>query len=196
MDDEQLLKSIAQQYANYYSFSNSTNEQAKNIDDTIEYMLARIDEFGAFIETIKKDTDKTENKLIPLLYEKTQQVQQLFPLIDKLQELVDDINKNITTVEDRLNNAEKHVGTLVGKSNPFKWVLSHLQKDDDVLQQIKNTNSAAMANANKQHNQPQIEVHNTTEFFKQLRQDMQQVYQDTESTTPNITATTTTTTQQ
>ncbi|KAF2078677.1 hypothetical protein CYY_000048 [Polysphondylium violaceum] len=193
IETDDLLRSVAKGYSNYFAFSNSTNEQAKNIDDTMEYMLARIDEFGAFIETIKSDTDKTEKKLIPLLYEKSQQVQQLFPLIDNLTGLMADINKNISILEDRVNQADKHVSNLTGTSNPFKWVLSHLQKEDDVLQQIKN--AQALENNSNQPKFTPLKSHNTTEFFKNLRDEMQKVYSNTEkdsSTTNTTTATTTT----
>ncbi|KAN0030553.1 hypothetical protein ACTA71_009193 [Dictyostelium dimigraforme] len=169
-DNDLLVKSIAGGYSNYLGFSQSTNDQAKNIDDTIEYMLARLDEFGAFVETIKTDTDKTDSKLIPLLFEKTKEVQQLFPIIDKLTELSSDINKNISILEDRLNQADKHVSNLTGKSNPLKWVLSHIQKEEDILQQIKNSQES---NNNPQLKFEPLKIHNTTEFFKQVRSQAQ-----------------------
>ncbi|KAN0016383.1 hypothetical protein ACTFIU_006350 [Dictyostelium citrinum] len=177
-DNDLLVKSIAEGYSNYLGFSQSTNDQAKNIDDTIEYMLARLDEFGAFVETIKTDTDKTDSKLIPLLFEKTKEVQQLFPIIDKLTELSSDISKNISILEDRLNQADKHVSNLTGKSNPLKWVLSHIQKEEDILQQIKNSQES---NNNPQLKFEPLKIHNTTEFFKQVRSQAQP------STTSNIT---------
>ncbi|KAM9985375.1 hypothetical protein ACTFIZ_008902 [Dictyostelium cf. discoideum] len=170
-DNDLLVKSIAEGYSNYLSFSQSTNDQAKNIDDTIEYMLARLDEFGAFVETIKTDTDKTDSKLIPLLFEKTKEVQQLFPIIDKLTELSSDINKNISILEDRLNQADRHVSNLTGKSNPLKWVLSHIQKEEDILQQIKNSQESN--NNNPQLKFEPLKIHNTTEFFKQVRSQAQ-----------------------
>ncbi|KAK5583965.1 hypothetical protein RB653_005571 [Dictyostelium firmibasis] len=169
-DNDLLVKSIAEGYSHYLGFSQSTNDQAKNIDDTIEYMLARLDEFGAFVETIKTDTDKTDSKLIPLLFEKTKEVQQLFPIIDKLTELSSDINKNISTLEDRLNQADKHVSNLTGKSNPLKWVLSHIQKEEDILQQIKNSQDS---NNNTQLKFEPLKIHNTAEFFKQVRSQAQ-----------------------
>ncbi|KYQ90690.1 hypothetical protein DLAC_09325 [Tieghemostelium lacteum] len=169
LDNQELLKGISQQYANYLSFSNSTNEQARNIDEITEYMLARIDEFGAFLETIKTDTDKTEKKLIPLLLEKSYQVQQLFPLIDKLQLLTIDISKNLNTLENRLNQADKHVSQLQGPSNPFKWVLSRVgsKEDDNIIQQLRNQPPPVKFEP--------INIHNTSEFFKHLRNEMQQV---------------------
>jgi len=194
IETEDLLRSISKGYSNYFSFSNSTNEQAKNIDATMEYMLARIDEFGAFIETIKSDTDKTEKKLIPILYEKSQQVQQLFPLIDNLTGLMGDINKNIAVLEDRVNQADKHVSTLTGTSNPFKWVLSHLQKEDDVLQQIKN--AQALENNTNQPKFAPLKLHNTTEFFKNLREEMQKVYSNTEKDNNTTSPTTTSNTDE
>ncbi|KAM9956342.1 hypothetical protein ACTFIR_003055 [Dictyostelium discoideum] len=189
-DNDLLVKSIAEGYSNYLGFSQSTNDQAKNIDDTIEYMLARLDEFGAFVETIKTDTDKTDSKLIPLLFEKTKEVQQLFPIIDKLTELSSDINKNISILEDRLNQADRHVSNLTGKSNPLKWVLSHIQKEEDILQQIKNSQESN--NNNNNNNNPQLKfeplkIHNTTEFFKQVRSQAQPSSTNTTTTTSNIT---------
>ncbi|EFA81854.1 hypothetical protein PPL_05086 [Heterostelium album PN500] len=173
-EDQDLVQSIANQYANYLSFSNSTNEQAANVDGTIDYMLARIDEFGAFVETIKSDTDRTDKVLIPALLEKTTQVQQLFPLIDKLHILCQDITKNLNEIDDRLNQAEKHLSNQVGStSNPLKWVLSNLQKDDELLQQLMN---------NTKNTAPKFEplkIHNTTEFFKQLRNDINVEHQQT-----------------
>ncbi|GAM27566.1 hypothetical protein SAMD00019534_107420 [Acytostelium subglobosum LB1] len=169
MDDE-ILQSITQQYSNYLSFSNSTNEQAANVDSTIEYMLARIDEFGAFIDTIKTDTDKTEKTLIPQLLYRSQQAQQLFPLIDRLHILCQDITVSLNQMDERLNQAEKHLSNQVGStSNPLKWVLSNLQKDDDILQQLKATKPAPPPTFEP------IKIHNTTEFFKQLRGEMQKV---------------------
>ncbi|EAL67180.1 hypothetical protein DDB_G0280403 [Dictyostelium discoideum AX4] len=188
-DNDLLVKSIAEGYSNYLGFSQSTNDQAKNIDDTIEYMLARLDEFGAFVETIKTDTDKTDSKLIPLLFEKTKEVQQFFPIIDKLTELSSDINKNISILEDRLNQADRHVSNLTGKSNPLKWVLSHIQKEEDILQQIKNSQESNNNNNNPQLRFEPLKIHNTTEFFKQVRSQAQpsSTNATTTTTTSNIT---------
>ncbi|KAM9992934.1 hypothetical protein ACTFIY_010378 [Dictyostelium cf. discoideum] len=190
-DNDLLVKSIAEGYSNYLGFSQSTNDQAKNIDDTIEYMLARLDEFGAFVETIKTDTDKTDSKLIPLLFEKTKEVQQLFPIIDKLTELSSDINKNISILEDRLNQADRHLSNLTGKSNPLKWVLSHIQKEEDILQQIKNSQESNNNNNNPQLKFEPLKIHNTAEFFKQVRS---QAQPSTTNNNNNNNATTTTTT--
>jgi len=120
------LQEFCYEYAKYLDFPDLTKKQFQNLEDTVESMLARLDEFGAFVDTITADTTKA-SRSFPLLQEKCSQISRLFPVVDAIQSAVDRVKGTIDLLEERASSAEKQLGSLgpisIGfEGTPLKWL--------------------------------------------------------------------------
>jgi len=117
------LKELCDDYAKYLEFPDLTKKQFQTLEDTVENMLARLDEFGAFVDTITADTTKA-SRAFPVLEEKCAQISKMFPVIDAIQGAVDKVKATVDALEERTAVAEKQVGALnIGfDATPLKWL--------------------------------------------------------------------------
>jgi len=93
----------------------------------VENMLARIDEFGAFVDTVTADTNRSARSFA-LLQEKCTELTKMFPVIDAIQGVVDKVKNTVDILEERTSYAEKQMGTLnIGfDTQAFKWLANKM----------------------------------------------------------------------
>jgi len=124
---DSTLQDFCDDYAKYLEFPDLTKKQFQNLEDTVESMLARLDEFGAFVDTITADTTKA-SRSFPLIQEKCSQISKLFSVVDAIQSGVNEVKNTVDVLEERASSAEKQLGSLLGPINigfegtPLKWL--------------------------------------------------------------------------
>jgi len=105
------LKEFCDEYSKYLEFPSLTKKQFQNLEDTVESMLARLDEYAAFVETVSADTAKAL-KGFPVLQEKSAQITKVFPVVDTLEKLIEHIKGTVGVLEERAVQAERQIASL------------------------------------------------------------------------------------
>eukprot|EP00026_Physarum_polycephalum_P015217 Phypoly_transcript_15848.p1 GENE.Phypoly_transcript_15848~~Phypoly_transcript_15848.p1 ORF type:complete len:227 (-),score=61.31 Phypoly_transcript_15848:126-806(-) len=115
------LKVMCDEYGKYLDFPELTKSNIQSIEDTVENMLAKLDEFAAFVEVVRQDSAKSL-KLFPLLKERCQQIEKNFPAIDALEQMIKVVKGNLDTLDERANSADKLLTALNAEhSQALKW---------------------------------------------------------------------------
>ncbi|XP_033626623.1 biogenesis of lysosome-related organelles complex 1 subunit 4-like [Asterias rubens] len=107
---EDILEETARDFAGYVLVDPQREKQ--QLDDKIEAMLTRLDEFCAVVDMIRTDSSLSLNRSLPGIHEKAQEIKQIFTKIDQLEEFVSVVRTNVTAMEEQVNEVEKEQGTL------------------------------------------------------------------------------------
>lgn len=85
--------------------------ESKVIEETIEDMLVRLDEFSHLADSIRNDSSQSLIEIIPQLYERSQELPTIFRKIDQLEAFVNAVKKNVDEMEESVSTAERELGS-------------------------------------------------------------------------------------
>ena len=106
MDDLELLGKACEEYAQYLLFpqlwTDGGSQYVVQREAAIEKILARLDEFAAFAQTVKLESAKSRT-LLPALVENAKKLQYVYDLIDALVAFVARMSQNVSLLEERTN---------------------------------------------------------------------------------------------
>jgi len=103
------LAKCAAEFAQYCQVD--VRNESKAIEDTIEDMLVRLDEFSHLADTIRNDSSQSLIEIIPQLYARSQELPTIFRRIDQLEAFVNAVKKNVDEVEESVITAERELGS-------------------------------------------------------------------------------------
>ncbi|XP_043566202.1 breast carcinoma-amplified sequence 4-like [Chiloscyllium plagiosum] len=86
--------------------------EAKKLDESIEEMLIRLDEFCAMLEMIRSDSSQILDENVPKLKAKALEMKKVYAKIDKMETFVKMVGQNAATLEQQVIQAEKDCGNL------------------------------------------------------------------------------------
>eukprot|EP00727_Mastigamoeba_balamuthi_P000996 m51a1_g10894 hypothetical protein (173) ;mRNA; r:18967-19568 len=110
------LSRACAEYAPALDASALCEAQFSAVARTAERSLTRLDEFGSFSETVRAETTKTSQELLPAIVANAQRLRETFAVIDALAETVAAYTKTVATLEERAASAEKSFSNLDLKS--------------------------------------------------------------------------------
>ncbi|XP_071503793.1 biogenesis of lysosome-related organelles complex 1 subunit 4-like [Diadema antillarum] len=87
-------------------------KESKRLEEEIEEMLTKLEEFRAVVDMVRTDTSLALNRSLPEIYSKAMEMDSIFKKIDQLEEFVAVVRKNVMAYENLVNTAEKDLGTL------------------------------------------------------------------------------------
>ncbi|XP_020615100.1 biogenesis of lysosome-related organelles complex 1 subunit 4-like [Orbicella faveolata] len=109
-DEEELdLAKCAAEFAQYCQVD--VRKESKSIEDIIEDMLVRLDEFSHLADTIRNDSSQSLMEIIPQLHARSQELPTLFRKIDQLEAFMSAVKKNVDEVEESVATAERELGS-------------------------------------------------------------------------------------
>ncbi|XP_060692300.1 breast carcinoma-amplified sequence 4-like [Hemiscyllium ocellatum] len=86
--------------------------EAKKLDESIEEMLIRLDEFCAMLEMIRSDSSQILDENVPKLKAMALEMKKEYAKIDKMETFVKMVGQNAATLEQQVIQAEKDYGNL------------------------------------------------------------------------------------
>ncbi|XP_069739739.1 biogenesis of lysosome-related organelles complex 1 subunit 4-like [Narcine bancroftii] len=86
--------------------------EAKELDESIEEMLIRLDEFCGMLDMIRNDSSQILDGNIPKVKGKVQEMKEVFAKIDKMEIFVKMVKQSAATLEEQVVQAEKDYGNL------------------------------------------------------------------------------------
>lgn len=86
--------------------SRTSKVKIREIEETIQVILARLDELGTLIQSVRTSTQSAESDIIPRLTQLAANIELLFNRIDHFQEYLDATEANIASMESTLAAAE------------------------------------------------------------------------------------------
>lgn len=103
------LDFCAQDFASYMKVDVSS--QVKTYEDIIEDMLVRLDEFCQTADMIRSESGMFMTDLLPRIVAQSKDLPAMFEKIDQLERFVVVVQKNVDQLEEKVNKAEKDLGT-------------------------------------------------------------------------------------
>lgn len=103
------LAKCAAEFAQYCQVD--VRNESKGIEDTIEDMLVRLDEFSHLADTIRNDSSQSLMEVMPMLHSRSQELPTIFRKINQLEAFVNAVKKNVDHVEESVITAEKELGS-------------------------------------------------------------------------------------
>ncbi|XP_038659072.1 breast carcinoma-amplified sequence 4-like [Scyliorhinus canicula] len=86
--------------------------EAKELDESIEEMFIRLDEFCAMLDMIRNDSSQILNENVPKMKIKALEMKKVYTKIDKMESFVKMVGLNAATLEQQVIQAEKDCGNL------------------------------------------------------------------------------------
>ncbi|XP_041466139.1 biogenesis of lysosome-related organelles complex 1 subunit 4-like [Lytechinus variegatus] len=117
---EECVRPAASEYASYFEIEQK--KQSQQLEEEIEEMLTKLDEFCAVVDMVRTDSSLALNRSLPEIQTKAKNLEKIFTRIDQLEEFVSIVRKNVDAYEELVNMAEKDLGTL----NSIKSLFSSL----------------------------------------------------------------------
>jgi len=104
--NETALEKITQEYSKAYLDNDDLSlKHITTIDNNVETMLTKLDEFGALIDTVQSDVSKASQAL-GVLYDQSKQIESLFSVIDKLEVFVQQVKQSVDNMDEQITNVE------------------------------------------------------------------------------------------
>ncbi|XP_064023717.1 breast carcinoma-amplified sequence 4 isoform X2 [Pogoniulus pusillus] len=88
-------------------------EEVKALEETIEELLRRLDEFCGITDAIRSDTSEILDETIPLIKGKVMDMNHVYAKVDKLEAFVKMVAHHISFLEAQVLEAEKSQGTFL-----------------------------------------------------------------------------------
>ncbi|XP_041060908.1 biogenesis of lysosome-related organelles complex 1 subunit 4-like [Carcharodon carcharias] len=88
--------------------------EAKELDESIEEMLIRLDEFCAMLDMIRNDSSQILDENVPKIKIKALEMKKVYAKIDKMETFVKMVGQNAAILEQQVIQAEKDCGNLPG----------------------------------------------------------------------------------
>ncbi|XP_063153123.1 breast carcinoma-amplified sequence 4 [Candoia aspera] len=82
-------------------------EEMKEVEECIEEMLIRLDEFCGMTDMIRSDTSKLLEEMIPLIKAKVSEMNNVYTKVDKLEAFVKMAGHHVAFLEEQVLQAEK-----------------------------------------------------------------------------------------
>ncbi|XP_067904279.1 biogenesis of lysosome-related organelles complex 1 subunit 4-like isoform X2 [Heterodontus francisci] len=86
--------------------------EAKELDESIEEMLIRLDEFCGMLDMIRNDSSQILDENVPKIKVKALEMKKVYAKIDKMETFVKMVGQNAATLEQQVIQAEKDCGNL------------------------------------------------------------------------------------
>lgn len=110
--DEEIEVDLAKCVAEFAQYCQvDVRNESKAIEDTIEDMLVRLDEFSHLADTIRNDSSQSLIEIMPQLHLRSQELPTIFRKIDQLEAFVNAVKKNVDQVEESVATAERELGS-------------------------------------------------------------------------------------
>ncbi|XP_050763554.1 breast carcinoma-amplified sequence 4 [Gymnogyps californianus] len=88
-------------------------EEVKEMEETIEELLKRLDEFCGITDAIRSDTSEILDETIPLIKDKVMEMNHIYAKVDKLEAFVKMVAHHVSFLEEQVLEAEKSHGTFL-----------------------------------------------------------------------------------
>ncbi|XP_068272153.1 breast carcinoma-amplified sequence 4 isoform X2 [Nyctibius grandis] len=88
-------------------------EEVKEVEETIEELLRRLEEFCGITEAIRSDTSQILDETIPLIKDKMMEMNHIYAKVDKLEAFVKMVAHHVSFLEEQVLEAEKSHGTFL-----------------------------------------------------------------------------------
>ncbi|XP_074699217.1 breast carcinoma-amplified sequence 4 [Strix aluco] len=88
-------------------------EEVKEMEETIEDLLGRLDEFCGITDAIRSDTSEILDETIPLIKDKVMEMNHIYAKVDKLEAFVKMVAHHVSFLEEQVLEAEKSHGTFL-----------------------------------------------------------------------------------
>ncbi|XP_024938575.1 biogenesis of lysosome-related organelles complex 1 subunit 4 isoform X2 [Cephus cinctus] len=121
-----MIEELAKDYAAYAKVD--LTDQMKNVHDSIEDMMTRLEEFESIIGMVQTEGAECMSGHIPRLLSIRPELRNLGKRIDALNFFVARANADLTALETAVDNAEAELGgpeTIFGMLNPLSLFVSH-----------------------------------------------------------------------
>eukprot|EP01100_Stratorugosa_tubuloviscum_P012018 TRINITY_DN551_c3_g2_i3.p1 TRINITY_DN551_c3_g2~~TRINITY_DN551_c3_g2_i3.p1 ORF type:complete len:179 (+),score=78.80 TRINITY_DN551_c3_g2_i3:41-538(+) len=106
------LKFLTQDYAACLLQTSHLTKREQKLKDSTEQLLLRLDELGHLVETVKAETTKTHEALIPALISNTNQLKLTMELIDQLEVFTIKMIDAVCSLEQRVELADSSYSAL------------------------------------------------------------------------------------
>ncbi|MEE6506633.1 hypothetical protein FKM82_007771 [Ascaphus truei] len=93
-----------QQYAQL--FTANTRPEVEDLENSIEEMMVRLDEFCGMIDMIRKETSEILEEKIPAMKFRVEEMNRIYSKIDKLEGFVKMVGHHVTFLEKEVTQAE------------------------------------------------------------------------------------------
>ncbi|XP_073165519.1 breast carcinoma-amplified sequence 4 isoform X2 [Lepidochelys kempii] len=87
-------------------------EEVKEVEETIEEMLIRLDEFCGMTDVIRSDTSQILDETIPLIKAKVVEMNNIYAKVDKLEAFVKMVGRHVSFLEEQVLQAEGNHNTV------------------------------------------------------------------------------------
>ncbi|KAM6052929.1 breast carcinoma-amplified sequence 4 [Theristicus caerulescens] len=88
-------------------------EEVQELEETVEELLRRLDEFRGITEAIRSDTSQILDETIPLIKDKVMEMNHIYAKVDKLEAFVKMVAQHVSFLEEQVLEAEKSHGTFL-----------------------------------------------------------------------------------
>ncbi|XP_075294656.1 breast carcinoma-amplified sequence 4 isoform X3 [Opisthocomus hoazin] len=88
-------------------------EEVKEVEETIDELLGRLDEFCGITDAIRSDTSEILDETIPLIKDKVVEMNHVYAKVDKLEAFVKMVAHHVSFLEEQVLEAEKSHGTFL-----------------------------------------------------------------------------------
>lgn len=109
---EDNVGELADDYSQYLKID--TDVECGKFFASVEEMLAKLEEFGQLVETIRTDMVICHKDALPLVQTKCKEMEVVFDKIDRLEKFVLLVKDNISIMESELGKAEDQMGSFSG----------------------------------------------------------------------------------
>ncbi|XP_054429347.1 breast carcinoma-amplified sequence 4 isoform X1 [Pteronotus mesoamericanus] len=96
--------------------------EAKEVEETIEGLLLRLEEFCALTDMIRSDTSQILEEDIPLLKAKVTEMRGIYTKVDQLEAFVKMVRHHVSFLEDHVLQAERDHGAFSQALRGWKWL--------------------------------------------------------------------------
>ncbi|XP_070575387.1 biogenesis of lysosome-related organelles complex 1 subunit 4-like [Ptychodera flava] len=153
---EQIVTQTAEDYATYFKFN--VAKEKVGLEDSIEEMLMRLEEFISLVDMIRAESSLSLNRTIPEIYTKSLEMKRIFEKIDQLEVFVARVRQDVSVLEEQVNTAEDELE--LGSLSSIKKAFSSLPIP---FKQTKKAPSKPKAEV-KKYKPP--EIFRSEDFFK------------------------------
>ncbi|XP_077982575.1 biogenesis of lysosome-related organelles complex 1 subunit 4-like [Glandiceps talaboti] len=121
-DLDEMLAQTAEQYATYFKVN--VKKEKTVLEDSIEDMLMRLEEFISLVDMIRTESSQSLNRTIPEIYTKSLDMKRIFSKIDQLETFVGRVQQDVGILEEQVNTAEDELE--LGSLSSIKKAFSSL----------------------------------------------------------------------
>ncbi|XP_016069892.1 PREDICTED: breast carcinoma-amplified sequence 4 [Miniopterus natalensis] len=96
--------------------------QAREVEETVEGMLLRLEEFCSLAGAIRSDTSQILEENIPLLKAKVTEMRGIYAKVDQLEAFVKMVGHHVSFLEDHVLRAERDHGAFSQALRRWRWL--------------------------------------------------------------------------